>query len=284
MLRLGGATGRRSYAYPDEAGASSASLGAPDGRTPLTKEQWFRTATDRGLAHDRRGDSGSAPSSRLRRAGDRDLRDEAAGVVRARLARGQLQDLLAFLVDRSHLVDEAEARIDGRAPEMAAPSSTSGATCSARSTTTCRLRCGRTQVVSPALPVTSGDTLRRWAVRTKRLCSSRSPMTCSVAWSSSSARESESDTGGSIRLFVGGWTSRSSLAMGSTRWRVVRAKRRTIVGTCSPVVPVVSLVSQMGGGDVQVVAKPGETDREADERRRSAGPRCRRSEHRARLR
>ena len=37
--------------------------------------------------------------------------------------RGQLQDLLAFLVERSHLVDEAEARIDGRAPEMAAPSS-----------------------------------------------------------------------------------------------------------------------------------------------------------------
>jgi len=37
--------------------------------------------------------------------------------------RGQLQDLLGFLVERSHRVDEAEARIDGRAPGMAAPSS-----------------------------------------------------------------------------------------------------------------------------------------------------------------
>ena len=39
------------------------------------------------------------------------------------LLRGQLQDLLAFVVDQSHLVDEAEARIDGRALGMAAPSS-----------------------------------------------------------------------------------------------------------------------------------------------------------------
>jgi hypothetical protein len=37
--------------------------------------------------------------------------------------RGQLQDLLAFLIDQSHVVDEAEARIGGRASGMAAPSS-----------------------------------------------------------------------------------------------------------------------------------------------------------------
>lgn len=35
----------------------------------------------------------------------------------------QLRDLLAFLIDQCRLVDEAEARIDGRAPSMAAPSS-----------------------------------------------------------------------------------------------------------------------------------------------------------------
>lgn len=37
--------------------------------------------------------------------------------------RVHLQDLLTFLVDQSHLVDEAEARIDSRASGMAAPSS-----------------------------------------------------------------------------------------------------------------------------------------------------------------
>lgn len=37
--------------------------------------------------------------------------------------RDQLQDLLGFLVEQSHRVDEAEARIDGRAAAMAAPSS-----------------------------------------------------------------------------------------------------------------------------------------------------------------
>ena len=37
--------------------------------------------------------------------------------------RDRLQDLLGFLVEQSHLVDAAEARIDGRAARMAAPSS-----------------------------------------------------------------------------------------------------------------------------------------------------------------
>jgi hypothetical protein len=37
--------------------------------------------------------------------------------------RDRLRDLLAYLIEQSHLVDEAEARFDGRAPGMAAPSS-----------------------------------------------------------------------------------------------------------------------------------------------------------------
>ena len=37
--------------------------------------------------------------------------------------RDRLQDMLGFLIEQSHLVDEAEARIDGRAVGMAAPSS-----------------------------------------------------------------------------------------------------------------------------------------------------------------
>jgi hypothetical protein len=37
--------------------------------------------------------------------------------------RDRLQDMLGFLVEQSHLVDEAEARIGGRAAGMAAPSS-----------------------------------------------------------------------------------------------------------------------------------------------------------------
>jgi hypothetical protein len=66
---------------------------------------------------------------------DRDLRAVFDGLVTAIYVtkqlvwsttgarRDQLQNLLAFLIEQSHLVDEAEARIDGRAATMAAPSS-----------------------------------------------------------------------------------------------------------------------------------------------------------------
>ena len=37
--------------------------------------------------------------------------------------RGALRDLLSFFIEQSHRVDEAEAAIDGRSPQMSAPSS-----------------------------------------------------------------------------------------------------------------------------------------------------------------
>jgi hypothetical protein len=51
------------------------------------------------------------------------LTKQGTWAVSAPERRERLRDLLEFLIERSHAVDEAESRVDGRAAEMRAPSS-----------------------------------------------------------------------------------------------------------------------------------------------------------------
>ena len=51
------------------------------------------------------------------------LTKQGTWAVSAPARREQLRDLLEFLIEQSHAVDEAESHLDGRAAEMRAPSS-----------------------------------------------------------------------------------------------------------------------------------------------------------------